>query len=276
MTQHNRSLIRAFLRCALAGRSRRVSLAFGASCVAQAQQLGIDIVNGNASAIPIAVVPFGFEGGGLPPETDVGEVVRADLARSGQFRTLPKTDIVELPTREADVKFATWRLLKQDYLVVGHATDAGDGAVRVEFELFDVAKQQRMAGLAISGQRTALRDVAHQIADIIYEKILGVRGAFWTRIAYITATGLVAEHPVRADGRRFGRLQSAGHRALARTAAVAGMVAGRQASSPTTRSRAAIRRSSSRISPPVRASRCRAARASTARRRSRRTADASR
>jgi TolB protein len=34
-----------------------------------------------------------------------------------------------------------------------------------------------------------LRDVAHQIADAVYEKITGVRGAFFTRIAYITAVG---------------------------------------------------------------------------------------
>jgi TolB protein len=187
MIQQSRIPIRALLALVLVSVAALLSLA---PAPARAQQLAIDISNGNPSAVPIAVVPFGFDGGGLPPDTDVGEVVRADLARSGQFRTLPKTDIVETPTREADVKFATWRLLKQDYLVVGHATDAGEGAVRVEFELFDVGKQQRMAGLAISGQRTALRDVAHQIADIIYEKILGVRGAFWTRIAYVTATGL--------------------------------------------------------------------------------------
>ncbi len=155
-----------------------------------AQGLTIDIVNGNPSAIPIAVVPFAFEGTSVPPDTDVGAVVRADLARSGQFRTLPKENVVEFPTREADVKFATWRLLKQDYLVVGRVTDAGDGALRAEFELYDVARQQRMAGLAISGQRTAMRDVAHQIADLVYEKIIGVRGAFWTRIAYVTATGV--------------------------------------------------------------------------------------
>lgn len=157
---------------------------------AGAQGLSIDIVNGNPSAIPIAVVPFAFEGTGVPPETDIGAIVRADLARSGQFRTLPKDNVVEFPTREAEVKFATWRLLKQDYLVVGRVGDAGNGALRAEFELFDVARQQRMAGLAISGQRTALRDVAHQIADLVYEKILGVRGAFWTRIAYITAVGV--------------------------------------------------------------------------------------
>jgi TolB protein len=185
MIQQNRFPIRALAFALFA-----LAAIFGLDVPrAGAQQLGIDIVNGNASAIPIAVVPFGFDGGGLPPDTDVGDVVRSDLARSGQFRTLPRSDIVETPTSEAEVKFATWRLLKQDYLVVGRASDAGEGSVRVEFELFDVARQQRLAGLAISGQRSALRDVAHQIADIIYEKILGVRGAFWTRIAYVTAVG---------------------------------------------------------------------------------------
>jgi TolB protein len=156
---------------------------------AQIQPGGIDIIDGSASALPIAVVPFGFEGASVPPEGNPGEVVRADLARSGQFRTLPKTDVVEFPTRQADVKFATWRLLKQDYLVVGRMAEAGDGGLRVEYELFDVAKQAKIADGAISGQRTGLRDIAHQIADIVYEKILGVRGAFWTRIAYITASG---------------------------------------------------------------------------------------
>ena len=155
-----------------------------------AQGLDIDIVNGTASALPIAVVPFGFEGAGVPPATNAGDVINADLARSGQFRTLSKGNIVEFPTRQAEVKFATWRLLRQDYLVVGRMGDAADGAVRVEYELFDVAKQQRIADGAITGQASSLRDLAHQVADIVYEKITGVRGAFWTRIAYITATGI--------------------------------------------------------------------------------------
>src|SRR5690606_31692618 len=139
---------------------------------------------------PIAIVPFGFEGAGLPPEANPGQIVRADLARSGQFRALPQGSVVEFPTRGDEVKFATWRLLKQDYLLIGRVTDGPDGALRVEYELFDVGRQQRVAEGAITGQRSGLRDVAHQIADVVYEKILGVRGAFWTRIAYITATGL--------------------------------------------------------------------------------------
>ncbi len=160
-----------------------------------AQGLTIDIVNGNASAVPIAVGDNlrGYRLVGTLPalDTDISEVVRNDLNRSGQFRGLPKGDVIEFPSRESEVKFPTWRLLKQDYLVIGRVLDgeAGAGALRVEFELFDVAKQQALLRLAISGQRTGARDVAHQVADLIYEKILGVRGAFWTRIAYITSTG---------------------------------------------------------------------------------------
>lgn len=156
---------------------------------ARAQGLEIDIVNGTASALPIAVVPFEYLGANAAPDTDIAAVVRADLNRSGSFRTLADRDIVERPLRQADVNFATWRLLKQDFLVVGRVVDDTAGGYRTEFELFDVAKQERMLGLAVNGRAGNMRDVAHQIADQIYEKILGIRGAFWTRIAYVTAVG---------------------------------------------------------------------------------------
>lgn len=156
---------------------------------AQQQGLEIDIIGGNASALPIAVVPMPYQGSGIPPETDVAKVVRDDLARSGQFRTLPEAQMVERPTRGGEINYPTWRQLRQDYIVVGRVLDAGDGGYRVEYELFDVARGERLLGLAMTARASAMRDVAHQMADAIYEKILGVRGAFWTRIAYVTATG---------------------------------------------------------------------------------------
>ncbi len=159
--------------------------------VAAAQQgaLEINIVGGNPSATPITVVPMPYQGSAGVPQTDVAAVVRADLERSGQFRNLPEAQIVERPVRGSEVQYPTWRALKQDYLVVGRVLDAGAGAYRVEYELFDVAKGERMLGLAMTARSNAMRDVAHQMADAIYEKITGVRGAFWTRIAYITASG---------------------------------------------------------------------------------------
>jgi len=152
---------------------------------AQEKGLEIDIVGGNASALPIVVVPFQ----GASGETDIAAVIRADLARSGQFRGLPEQDIVERPSRGSEINYPTWRMLKQDYIVVGRILPGGDGSARVEYELFDVAKQERLLGFALTARSNAMRDVAHQIADAVYEKILGVRGAFWTRIAYITASG---------------------------------------------------------------------------------------
>ncbi len=163
---------------------------------AQEQPLELDIIGGNAAALPIAVVPMPYQGSATAPETDVAAVVRADLDRSGQFRSLPERDMVQRPTRGADVDYPAWRLLKQDFLVVGRVVDAEAGSYRVEYELFDVARQERLLGFAMTARASAMRDVAHQVADAIYEKILGVRGAFWTRIAYITSTGV-------GDGSRY-------------------------------------------------------------------------
>ena len=154
-----------------------------------AQSLNVDIVGGLKTATPIVVVPFAQQGG-TPLPTDVADVIRNDFNRSGKFRSLARNDIVEQPSRGADIKFATWRLLKQDYITVGRITDAGGGMLRVEYELWDVNKQQNLLAQAFTAPAGDLRGVAHQIADQIYQKITGVRGAFWTRIAYITAVGL--------------------------------------------------------------------------------------
>ncbi|KLJ00160.1 Tol-Pal system beta propeller repeat protein TolB [Luteimonas sp. FCS-9] len=174
------------IRCLIA----LFALALPMMASAQQQGLEIDITGGSAQAMPIAVVPMPYQGSGTAPDTDVAAVIRADLDRSGQFRSLPERDIVERPTRGSEVQYPTWRALRQDFLVVGRVVDAGGGSYRVEYELFDVAKQERMLGLAMTARANAMRDVAHQMADAIYEKITGVRGAFWTRIAYVTQTGV--------------------------------------------------------------------------------------
>ena len=155
----------------------------------RAQALEIDIVGGNAAALPITVVPMPYLGTNVAPDTDVAAVIAANFNRSGQFRALPEANVIEKPIRGSEIQFPTWRVLKQDFIVVGRVMDAPDGGYRVEYELYDVAKQERLLGLAMTGRVRGMRDIAHQITDQIYEKILGVRGAFWTRMAYVTSTG---------------------------------------------------------------------------------------
>lgn len=163
------------------------ALLFGTQ--ASAQGLTVQIVNGVPSAIPVTVVPFGQQGSGQASPVDVAQIVSMDLDRCGKFRTLPTSEVVESPTTGSQIKFATWQQLKQDYIVVGRTSYSG-GVLKTDFELWDVNKQQQLLGLSITGQGSDLRRVAHQIADQIYQKIIGVRGAFDTRVAYVTMVGL--------------------------------------------------------------------------------------
>lgn len=169
-------------------------------CYAADQRgLTIDIVGGTSAATPIAVIPMPYQGHSTPPGTDISAVVEADLDRSGQFRSLPSAQIVEHPTRGSDIQFATWRALKQNYILVGRVLDGEPNNYRIEYELFDVNKGERLLGFAMTARSDALRDVSHQIADAIFEKITGVRGAFWTHIAYIAVTAAPAGSPRKRE-----------------------------------------------------------------------------
>jgi len=159
---------------------------------AHGQGLDIGLVSGNEGSLPIAVVPMPYQGAGAAPDTDIAAVIRNDLNRSGQFKSMAVEKIDAMspkPVRGSEIRFPDWRASGQDFIVVGRVLDAGDGGYRVEYELYDIAKRQQLIGTAIGGRAKGMRDVAHQIADDIYLKILGVRGAFWTRVAYVTASG---------------------------------------------------------------------------------------
>lgn len=148
--------------------------------------LRIEITQGAGSARPIAVVPFGVEGGATLPE-DVAAVISADLQRSGRFAPLAVRDMLSRPQDSSQINFKDWRVLSMDNLVIGRVRPVGDG-YEVRFQLFDVLRQAPLNGMTLRTNAANLRRTAHQIADIIYETLLGEPGAFATRIAYVTET----------------------------------------------------------------------------------------
>ena len=152
-------------------------------------QVVVGAINPKAGAIPIAIVPFGWQSAGVV-DTDLAAVIRSDLNRTGQFNALRNDRYIDTPSTGSEIKFDTWRLLKQNYIVVGRVLDTPNNTYRIEFSLSTIGTQKMELGIAITSRPNDLRAAAHQIADQIYEKILGVRGAFSTRIAYITSTGL--------------------------------------------------------------------------------------
>ncbi len=152
-----------------------------------AQQLTIQITQGVDNPIPIAIVPFGWEGFGELPENITG-VVNSDLRNSGEFSPIAEQNMLSTPHAEADVYFRDWRFLGADYLLIGKINRSTDSAlVQVQYELFDVRGEKRMIGEVISGTEAQLRDISHQISDVVFEQVTGVRGAFATKILYVTS-----------------------------------------------------------------------------------------
>jgi len=151
-------------------------------------ELVVEVTHGQDNAIPIAIVPFGTAPGATAP-FDVAQLVSADLARSGRFKTMDRKDMIEQPHTGANVDFDDWRRLNNDYMLVGQLQTLGLDRYNIVFELFNVLTHERLLGYQISENEAGLRLASHQVADMVYQKILGIRGAFATRIAYVTVLG---------------------------------------------------------------------------------------
>ncbi len=147
-------------------------------------ELTIEITQGIASSIPIAVVPMKWQGKPLPENVD--EIIRSDLERSGHFGILDPNDMLSHPASEEELYFRDWRLLKQDYLVISSIKSIAKGQYQVRYQLFDVFNERELLAQTLSANTNQLRDIGHRISDAIYEQLTGIRGAFSTKIAYVT------------------------------------------------------------------------------------------
>lgn len=168
-----------------------VSLVLLASVSVRAE-LVIEITEGVEGALPIAVVPFRWNGNpATPPPQQVGKIIAADLQRSGYFKALDESEMLARPSTASEVDFRDWRALKQENLVIGEISPNGPGGFTVVFKLFDVFQGEQLIGYSFATTATDLRAIAHHMADLIYETLTGTRGAFATRIAYVVSEGTV-------------------------------------------------------------------------------------
>ena len=158
----------------------------------------IQVIGGAANKIALAMVPFQAAPG--QPQPALTQIAGDDLNRSGQIR-LVDTSGVPTPFEPAQVNYATWRGKGAEALVIGQVTALPGGRFEVRFRLLDAVKQTQLAGFSYNIAPEQWRATAHQIADIVYEKLTGTKGAFSSRIAYVQKQGRKFELRVAdADG----------------------------------------------------------------------------
>ena len=160
-------------------------------CVAEAhaqddEQLVIEIFGAPEAAEPIAVVPFGWTG--TPPPTDIASVISDNLTRTGLFDPSARAELPSEPTDIASINYRQWTSRGIPNLVIGNVQVGSDGIFTIQFQLVDVNNEKQALGQQYKVGGKGLRSIAHKISDEIYHHLTGQRGAFDTRIAYITET----------------------------------------------------------------------------------------
>ncbi|GAB3549200.1 Tol-Pal system beta propeller repeat protein TolB [Noviherbaspirillum agri] len=146
-------------------------------------QLRVETSGVGATQIPIAIA--GFTGEAMAPQ-QVTAIIKADLANSGYFRIIDTGNTMSETTA---VNYTEWKSQGADALVVGSVQRLADGRFDVRYRLLDTLRATSLSGFGQVAGPDRMRVAAHKISDDIYEKLLGVRGAFATRIAYVTKTG---------------------------------------------------------------------------------------
>lgn len=147
-------------------------------------QFRVDISGVGLKQLPLAVTVF--KGEEATPQK-LGQIIQADLERSGQFRLIDSSG--HFPDENARPDVSVWRQKGADSLVSGSVTRLADGRYDVRFRLWDVVRGQDLGGQSFAVAPADLRMAAHRTADYIYEKLTGDKGVFSTRISYVTKVG---------------------------------------------------------------------------------------
>jgi TolB protein len=146
--------------------------------------LDLELTQGINSALPIAVSAFEGDKSG----NSLTAVIQHDLEMSGQFRLIP----APMTGLQGASSISMWRQAGADSLVAGRVEALGGDRYQVKFALYDAAAKGRVLlskSYTISSQEW--RALAHHISDEVYQQLIGERGIFSTRIAYV----VVERHP---------------------------------------------------------------------------------
>jgi TolB protein len=147
-------------------------------------QLNVLVTGVGSTQFPIATATFANE---TQSPQQISQIVREDLKRSGKFTNI---DAGAAPVSETDsVDLGSWKAKGADAFVAGSVKQLGNGQYQIRFALYDTVKQQNLGGLEFVTPASGLRMTAHKVADYIYQKLLGTRGVFATRLSYVVKSG---------------------------------------------------------------------------------------
>ncbi|MGF1551255.1 MAG: Tol-Pal system beta propeller repeat protein TolB [Paracoccaceae bacterium] len=173
------------------GAGAGLGVAAGRGWAQDGPPLRIDVTGANFEPIPIAIETFETEPGAPQARAaEIAEVVRADLERSGLFRTIPEAAFPAEPTGFDDVPdFADWAATGAQALVRGRLAASGDGRLRLQFRVFDLTAGEQLEGLQLLADPMDWRRLGHRVADGAYTALTGEGAYFDSRVVFVDERG---------------------------------------------------------------------------------------
>jgi TolB protein len=157
----------------------------------------IQVTPGGAAPIPIAIPLFTDPTGNTSDMgAQIAGVISNDLGHSGSFAPIDPASFVPNSIANGTPVWQNWSILNAQALITGDVQDQGNGQLRVEFRLWNITQQKQVQGTAFTTTQANWRRIAHIIADTVYQQLLGDKGYFDSRVAYISEAGPVTS-PVR-------------------------------------------------------------------------------
>ena len=148
--------------------------------------LEIDITGGINEGRRVVVLPFRTQG--QVPE-DVSAVISADLTRSGKFAPLTVSQLPAGAIANNGLNFDVLASIGAEAVLSGEVVATAPDSYQVIYQLYGVQGSNKgrplMERRAVTANAQQLRQAAHLVSDRTYEAVLGQKGAFRTRIAYI-------------------------------------------------------------------------------------------
>ena len=160
-------------------------------------QVSVEVVGGEGSRISIAVLSFhGDEE--EREEYRIGEIVAADLMRSSAMRVVEASGLGAGFDDQVDHDY--FASSGTDMVVIGKVSKH-DNKLEAHFALVDIARRTRLIEGSVTEPSSAVRLLAHRIADAVHLQLTGYRGVYATKICYVARDGHKSEILIAdADG----------------------------------------------------------------------------
>ncbi|SMN14947.1 tolB protein precursor, periplasmic protein involved in the tonb-independent uptake of group A colicins [uncultured Candidatus Thioglobus sp.] len=156
--------------------------------------LEVTILKQDENAFPIVISPFSVKGDARQGEA-IAHIMRDNFNRSGEFNASSAEHIIN-----SEIDFEKWQAKKIEAIVIGKLEQVSKKIFNVEIELIDTYTRKTLYAKKFAVHNSGIRRITHYLSDQIYFALLGEKGSFDTRLAYVTVTN-------KGDGKREYRLE---------------------------------------------------------------------